>query len=267
MKDFTKSALDDAKAKGEKVILLGHHPVGGADFIVEQSRWYQSLVRNYSDVIVLQPTGHTHVDEFRMIYDPKTGEPKSVVFVAPAFSAGGKKNPSMRVYYLDRNSFELIDYDHYYLDLTPNTPRKSEEFNVATDWIRLLYSAKSAYGLADMSPQSWHDLTERFKTDTALLRKHLQHSDALAAENYICLASCRREHICRMQNADYDTYNDCVNVPIDVPTTPPKTTRSTTSRSINSASRLLTAGCSDNYLLFLHTTAALLTFYVSALIA
>lgn len=30
----------------------------------------------------------------------------------------------------------------------------------ATDVITLLYSAKSAYGLPDLSPQSWHNLTE-----------------------------------------------------------------------------------------------------------
>jgi hypothetical protein len=50
-----------------QVILLGHHPIGGADYIVSQSRWYQTLVVDYSDIIVLQPTGHTHVDEFRLV--------------------------------------------------------------------------------------------------------------------------------------------------------------------------------------------------------
>ena len=46
---------------------MSHHPIGGSDSIVTQSRWYQSLVVEYSDIIVLQPTGHTHYDEFRMV--------------------------------------------------------------------------------------------------------------------------------------------------------------------------------------------------------
>ena len=50
-----------------QVILMAHHPIGGADSIVRLSRWYQSLVIEYSDIIVLQPTGHTHTDEIRMV--------------------------------------------------------------------------------------------------------------------------------------------------------------------------------------------------------
>jgi hypothetical protein len=47
--------------------LMSHHPPGGADYLVAGSRWYRDLVLTFSDVIVLQISGHTHYDEFRMV--------------------------------------------------------------------------------------------------------------------------------------------------------------------------------------------------------
>jgi len=50
-----------------QVILLFHHPPGGSDYMSSASRWYSQLVLQYKDIIVLQPCGHTHFDEFRMV--------------------------------------------------------------------------------------------------------------------------------------------------------------------------------------------------------
>jgi hypothetical protein len=39
------------------------------------------------------------------------------VVVNPSMDAHGTKNPSVRVFFLDPETFEPIDYIHYYLDL------------------------------------------------------------------------------------------------------------------------------------------------------
>lgn len=210
MRDFVTRSLSDARAQNEKVLLIGHHPPGGADYLVTGSRWLEQLVLNYTDVIVLMSTGHTHTDEFRLIYD-SLDEPQAIVYVSPSISANGKKNPSMRIYYLDPITFEVLDYDHYFLDLRPAIAYSLGNETDYTLPIELLYSAKAEYGLSDLSPQSWHDLTERFNTDDDLLNKHRHHGNADAdSRPSLCNDHCKASHICRQRNAHYDEYLECV---------------------------------------------------------
>jgi len=42
---------------------------------------------------------------------------QSMVYVSPSIDTNGWKNPSMRLYYLDSTTHELIDYEQYYFDL------------------------------------------------------------------------------------------------------------------------------------------------------
>ena len=50
-----------------QVIIIGHHPPGRSDFIVQFSRWLTDLHLEFSDVIVLHVAGHTHKDEFKLV--------------------------------------------------------------------------------------------------------------------------------------------------------------------------------------------------------
>ena len=49
---------------------------------------------------------------------PETGEPSSVSNVAAAVgSSHGNNNPSARVYYMDPDTFETVDFEDYHLDI------------------------------------------------------------------------------------------------------------------------------------------------------
>lgn len=45
-----------------------HHPPGDADVIHTDSRWYQDVVAQFSDIITFQVAGHTHLDEFKLVH-------------------------------------------------------------------------------------------------------------------------------------------------------------------------------------------------------
>ena len=47
---------------------------------------------------------------------PETGEPMSVWMVTAAVTCT-PNNPSARVFYLDPDTFETVDYETYYLDI------------------------------------------------------------------------------------------------------------------------------------------------------
>ena len=52
--------------------------------------------------------------------DPDTYEPKGVALLPGAISTMGRRNPSVRLFYLDPDTYEVMDYDHYFFDLDAN---------------------------------------------------------------------------------------------------------------------------------------------------
>ena len=50
-----------------QVIIVAHHPVGSGSDILSESKWYEQLMTEFRDVIVLQVAGHNHADEFRLV--------------------------------------------------------------------------------------------------------------------------------------------------------------------------------------------------------
>lgn len=50
-----------------QVIVVGHHPPGNGDIIVSHTRRFVDAAVEYSDVIVLHISGHTHRDDYRVV--------------------------------------------------------------------------------------------------------------------------------------------------------------------------------------------------------
>ena len=98
-----------------------------------------------------------------------------MTYVNPSVTTKTNKNPSMRVFYIDDTTYDVIDYEQYGFNLmdaaggtvviyvTSNLQLFcfSQESN-SIPVIEFLYSAMDEYGLADMTPASWKQLTERF---------------------------------------------------------------------------------------------------------
>jgi hypothetical protein len=159
-------------------------------------------------VVVLQVAGHTHTDEFRLLKDVSNNV-ESMVYVSPSIDMNHFRNPSIRVYHLNATTYELLDYDQFYFDLASASGTTPPE-------IIHLYSAKEAYGLTDMKPQTWENLLYRFSTDQELLQKHRRHSYAAVGGSGTetpCDEACQRYHVCRQLHANYDHYVACVAGP------------------------------------------------------
>ena len=51
-----------------QIMFIGHHPPGGSSSIILPTRDFQTLVANYSDLIVMQVAGHTHFDHYKVVW-------------------------------------------------------------------------------------------------------------------------------------------------------------------------------------------------------
>lgn len=119
--------LAAAKNNGEAVIIAMHIPPG-QDAYSGKSMWtttvrlhngqtilqsFVSLVSEYHSIIRGILTGHTHMDEIRMLIGPDN-KLKVVATSTPGLSVDHQNNPGFKVYLYNHQNFDLIDYVTYY---------------------------------------------------------------------------------------------------------------------------------------------------------
>lgn len=80
---------------------------------------YLDIIRKYQSIISIQLFGHTHDDQFEIIYEANnsTQNPVSISYLTPSVTPFTHRNPAVRVYEFD-SEYNLIDYVQYYSNLT-----------------------------------------------------------------------------------------------------------------------------------------------------
>jgi len=201
--EWLQNILNGSRAHKEKVILMGHiSPGKGALSLL--SKWahrYVDLVSEYQDVIVGQFFGHTHTDEFEIMYNNVTKAPFGISYLAPSLTTFVGRNPSVRVYEFDSN-FKLLDYVQYYVNLT-----QTIRTNRAT-WEQL-YRATTYFGLPDLSPASWNSLVTKMKRDSKVFQRWFSIHFAGGPSKPCTSAACIQSWICALTSSDPDTTLSC----------------------------------------------------------
>jgi sphingomyelin phosphodiesterase len=209
-REWMKSTLEEAVRNGEKVVIIGHIPPGDPTTIESYGEFYVPLVANYSNVIVGQLFGHIHEDLFQMV-QATDGSPAGVVHIAPSVTTYLNVNPSFRIYSMDPNTFHLIDYEQYYLNVT-NANILAKQNRTEDIKFKLEYTARQEYDLADLSPNSWWDLTERLSKNSSLLLQYLNNKYSRSDVTRECDSFCKKELICGTRSASKAQLFDCLSL-------------------------------------------------------
>ncbi|ORX92527.1 sphingomyelin phosphodiesterase [Basidiobolus meristosporus CBS 931.73] len=166
--------LQESENIGEKVFIIGHmSPLDYIDGLDWFRREFLRIVTRYHDTIAGQFYGHTHYDEFQLFYEYGNStimpnNPINVAYIGPSVTPYEDVNPSFRVYEVDKNTKQVLNHFTYALDLVKVNEQKTP------DW-QLVYSAKEAYGLKDLSPSSWSGLVDRFEVNSQLFDQFFQY--------------------------------------------------------------------------------------------
>ncbi|KAG8275990.1 Acid sphingomyelinase-like phosphodiesterase 3b [Homalodisca vitripennis] len=185
---WLEKVLAKSKLRGETVYLAGHIAPGvdervGSPPKPSMSSYHNtkflSLIRKYADIITGQFFGHLHSDTFRLVYS-ELGFPISRLFLAPSVtprrSSAGLNNPAIRLYKIEIDTGQVLDYSQFYLDLpaanaAPTAaPTADPDENVdASDveWV-VLYNLTDYYGFRHGSPEEFHELAESFTVPEGL---------------------------------------------------------------------------------------------------
>lgn len=162
---WLREQLAKAAENNERVHLISHIPSNDMKCFKGWAREYQKIVEEFSQVIQAVFNGHTHEDEFNVYYSQK--DPSKATGVA--FNGGSGTtfaffNSNFKVYSVDRDTFEVLDYESWHYNLTeanlnPNRPPRWQK----------TYRFKEAYQVEDMSPDSLDKLVQRMGSDRGLL--------------------------------------------------------------------------------------------------
>ncbi|CAL4087129.1 unnamed protein product, partial [Meganyctiphanes norvegica] len=215
------NTLLEAEANGELVHLLGHIPPGCGEN--NWSHVFTTIIARFESTIRGMFFGHTHHDEFQIVYQPEDGvTPVGVAFVAPSVVPSHNKNPSFRIYTVDGGhdgaTWALLDHQTYTMNMT--------EANMgATPTYSLRYGAKSEYGLTALSPAKMDQLVVDMATDDELFQKYRRHQHTKEefppADPCVDNPGCRKSSLCGVVGGDSSDHRPCQRISdiIDAQTT------------------------------------------------
>ncbi|CAK9437349.1 uncharacterized protein LODBEIA_P17270 [Lodderomyces beijingensis] len=164
---FLIDELSESEAKGQRVWIMAHVPPGNDDVLPIQSRIFGKIVERFSPYTIASLFyGHTHRDEFSILYSSNTtaadgvaSEVVNMAWIAQSVSPFTNFNPSFKWYEVEHESFNIINaYNHYtQLNLTFNNGGEEAQWQME-------YSARDFYDTnkdwptdAPLNGTFWHN--------------------------------------------------------------------------------------------------------------
>ena len=73
----------------------------------------------------------------------------------------------------------------------------------------MLYDAKNAYQLNDLSPQSWYKLVNKFGYDNNLFNEYVYRYNSEYYNN-TCTGQCQKNYLCEILFINQKQYDNCI---------------------------------------------------------
>lgn len=84
--------------------------------IIDWAERFIILLERYAHIVKGTIYGHVHQDYFTILRN-KNKVPITIAYTCPSLTTYTYKNPGFRVYKMDPDTYKMLDYDQYYLDL------------------------------------------------------------------------------------------------------------------------------------------------------
>jgi hypothetical protein len=217
--DWLEQVLKKAQADKKKVFMVSHIPTGTSIYSTVKTHmdengkisdaavfWKEScqnrfleICRKYESVIEIIFSGHTHMDEYRLILD-RDGEAHKAAIVTPAVSPQFGNNPAFKVLTLRGEDWKPLDYRSVNCDLALSSP----DFST-------YYVFSEAYSMEAPLEESLVDLFPKMAIDAGDRQHYARfyysgHDDASIIDDINWPA-----YWCGIGKMDKGEYIECVN--------------------------------------------------------
>ncbi|CAI2361037.1 unnamed protein product [Moneuplotes crassus] len=203
--EWIEDTLRQAEENNEKVYIISHVFPGGADCLYEWSVRYRAIVERYQHVILHHFVGHDHVEFFNIITDTKNQDDIGMMQAPGGVTTFTDDNPAFKIYEIDYETGLPVRGHKHFFNIT--------EANLGNPRWQYDFEQTEEYAMADLSPRSFRDLTERFLTEEGTATKYFKNkytrSDTLGKGD--CeTEKCKKEMACKTGNFIHFEERDCL---------------------------------------------------------
>jgi len=132
---------------------------------IEWIKRYLIIIDRYANIIKGQLHGHTHQDAFEIIHSfAHNNSISGIAFEDPCLTSNGFLYPSYRVYYMNPDTFDIVDYTQYRFDLNYANANDKPKWRIA-------YNFKEYYGVNQFTDKSFEWIAKKIKTDNIYYKK------------------------------------------------------------------------------------------------
>jgi hypothetical protein len=142
-------------------------------------------------------SGHTHMDDFRVLTDSK-GTPYLVDHITPAVSPVRNNNPGFQMFRYDRKTGKVLDMATYFDDLTAAAPTWGLE-----------YTFNAAYGLDGYNGENLLKLSNSIFTNAAIRKKYILYVPVSSTHEVPINANDWKYFCCAETQMDDVSYQTC----------------------------------------------------------
>jgi len=184
--------LEQVAAAKSRAYIVGHIPIqidgyqGKALWGAAFAQKFQQILLKYSPVIAGLFFGHTHTDDFRIVWEgPSMNHPIAAFLIAPSITPFYVNNPGFKKYHYDTLSAVPIDYEAHFMDLFVSNRQKQ------SNW-QLEYQFSTAYGVTPVSPVAMAQLYTKMMGDDFLFQQWLARRSVMCTYEryfYLCTSS------------------------------------------------------------------------------
>ncbi|WFD47157.1 hypothetical protein GLX27_001805 [Malassezia furfur] len=222
--------LASAESANETAWIVASVPTGweGSAALPRPSVLFNLIMNRFAQTITHVFFGHTHEDQFYLFFDESTNSTgvrdnstlSGHAFIAPSLTPNRNLQPSFRIYDVDPETYEVMNYHQYYTSVS--------EFQNLTDqgpvW-RELYSARETYAnytmIGDAGNQTswptdaplnatfWLSLTDEMKKDTTLVDAFNLYQGRNSPRTPACDYTCQLTKICYMKTGNSFPLDTC----------------------------------------------------------
>ena len=151
---WLEEVLRQAEKDGEFIYIIDHFPINSNFQLTECAHRFRALFDRFDYIIRGYFSGHTHYDDISPV--KAYFEPKPIIninYIAPPLTPYPGRHPSFRLFILDSNTKNVIDYQQYRLNIT------DANLKGVADW-HIAYNATELFNVSDLT-----QLEDIFKID------------------------------------------------------------------------------------------------------
>ena len=177
--EFIVNELLESEAADQKVWLNFHIPLSNT-VLPTAAKLFSEMVARFSPYTITGIfTGHTHRDEFNILYKNNNGTVESkqiedvinLTWITQAVTPWVENNPAWRYYEVDTDTFQIMDSLNYYTQLNKTFTSSDEPV-----W-EFEYSARDVYEIdwpasSPLNATYWHLVYDKMRTNATTLQNY-----------------------------------------------------------------------------------------------